>query len=133
MKIKLLNTLILTILLISCNSRTKHNSPKKSENENYVCGTNSSQPPEEFKLNCGTCHLKSKNTTGPKLEYILTRVPSEKWFDDYVRNEDSLAKSGDKYFVKIQNYSPCHNCHHFKNLTDVELKIIKNYLSEISD
>ena len=133
MKIKQLLFLILTLCLISCNSRTKHNSPKKSENENFVCGTNSPQPPKEFKYNCGTCHLKSKNTTGPKLEYILTRVPSEKWFDDYVRNEDSLAKSGDKYITEIQNYSPCHNCHNFKNLTVGELKIIKDYLSEISN
>ncbi len=133
MKIKELRILILILCLISCNSRPKRNSPKKSENVDFVCGTNSPQPPEEFKNNCGTCHLKSKNTTGPKLENILKKVPSEKWFDEYVRNEDSLAKTGDKYILKIQNYSPCHNCHNFKNLTDMELKIIKDYLSEISN
>lgn len=133
MKIKELGILILILCLISCNSRPKRNSPKKSENVDFVCGTNSPQPPEEFKSNCSACHLKSKNTTGPKLEYILTRVPSEKWFDEYVRNEDSLAKSDYKYILKIQNYSPIHNCHNFKYLTSEELKIIKDYLSEISN
>lgn len=133
MKIKELGILVLILCLISCYSRPKRNSPKKSENVDFVCGTNSHQPPEEFKSNCGTCHFKERAFSGPKLEYILTRVPSEKWFDGYVRNEDSLANSGDKYILKIQNYSPIHNCHNFKYLTNEELKIIKDYLSEISD
>ncbi|MBI2269146.1 MAG: c-type cytochrome [Bacteroidetes bacterium] len=55
-----------------------------------------------FKQNCAVCHrLDATKLTGPGLAGIATRVPSEKWLFDWVKNNEKLKKSGDAYATKI--------------------------------
>lgn len=55
-----------------------------------------------FKQNCAVCHrLDATKLTGPGLAGIATRVPSEKWLFDWVKNNEKVKKSGDAYAAKI--------------------------------
>lgn len=118
---------ILLFLVISCNSKSKTTCVTKTPLP--TCGENPSPPePAVFKAKCATCHFYNKNSTGPKLQGVLNRVPSENWFDTFVRNEDSLAKSKDPYTLKIQEWSELDGNHRFNELSIQGLKQIKEYL-----
>lgn len=57
-----------------------------------------------FKQNCAACHSMGTNKlTGPGLEGIMSRVPSEKWLFDWVKNNKAMVAAGDAYAVKIFN------------------------------
>ncbi|MDF2438737.1 MAG: cytochrome c2 [Bacteroidota bacterium] len=57
-----------------------------------------------FKQNCAVCHTLGKNKlTGPGLEGIMTRVPSEKWLFDWIKNNKAMIAAGDAYAVKVFN------------------------------
>jgi cytochrome c2 len=57
-----------------------------------------------FRANCAVCHSLGKNVlTGPGLEGIMTRVPSEKWLFDWIKNNKAMVASGDAYAVKVFN------------------------------
>ena len=87
------------------------------------------QIPQVFSAKCATCHTLDKNLTGPGLKHVLKRVPSENWFDQFVRNEDSLMRAGDDYTLEIQQWSPVAYKHQNSQLTDEQLNEIKAYLS----
>ncbi len=71
-----------------------------------------------------------KDVTGPKLYRILDRVPNEDWFDNFIRNEDSLVAIGDSHAVEIQHWSVVDGHHYFKEITDKQLTEIKEYLDQ---
>jgi cytochrome c2 len=55
-----------------------------------------------FKANCAVCHsLKTNVVTGPGLEGVMSRVPSEKWLFDWIKNNKAMVASGDQYANKI--------------------------------
>lgn len=55
-----------------------------------------------FKQNCAVCHrLDGTKLTGPGLAGVATRVPSEKWLFDWIKNNEKVKKSGDAYAAKI--------------------------------
>jgi len=57
-----------------------------------------------FKQNCAVCHSLGKNKlTGPGLEGVMTRVPSEKWLHDWIKNNKAMIAAGDAYAVKVFN------------------------------
>jgi cytochrome c2 len=57
-----------------------------------------------FKQNCAVCHSLGKNKlTGPGLEGIMSRVPSEKWLLDWIKNSSAMVAAGDAYAVKVFN------------------------------
>lgn len=83
-----------------------------------------------FALNCATCHSLGQNTiTGPGMQGIMTRIPSEEWFIKYVKNNDALAKSGDPYAIKINQFDvsamPL-----FTNLSDEVIKSIISFIKK---
>ena len=83
-----------------------------------------------FAQNCATCHSLGKNTiTGPGMQGIMTRVPSEEWFINYVKNNDALVKSGDAYAVKIAAFNPSQMTT-FTNLSDNEIKSIISFIKK---
>ena len=56
-----------------------------------------------FKTNCATCHTFGRDMTGPDLEAVSDRVPSEQWLKDWIKNNQALIASGDKYANKLYN------------------------------
>lgn len=86
--------------------------------------------PQVFSANCATCHMFDKNGTGPALQHVLKRVPNEAWFDNFVRNEDSLTQVNDPYTLEIQKWSVVRGNHAFSELTDAQLSEIKEYFSQ---
>lgn len=55
-----------------------------------------------FKQNCAVCHkMTSQKLTGPGLEGVMGRVPSEKWLFDWIKDNEKLRKGGDGYANKI--------------------------------
>lgn len=107
--------------------------PKKKETDNF-CGTaginDNQNQPSIFKAKCAACHMYDKNSTGPKLKGVLNKVPNEEWFDEFVRNEDSLLKTKNEYALKINEWSTVDGNHNFKELTVVHLAEIKKYLMQ---
>jgi cytochrome c2 len=57
-----------------------------------------------FKQNCAVCHrLDATKLTGPGLAGVASRVPSDKWLFDWVKNNEKVKKSGDTYAAKINS------------------------------
>jgi len=129
---KLFFLILSSILLFSCLNNKK---PVKAEE--FYCGVEDDKTynidsginqPDVYKRKCASCHLVTKDMTGPKLEGVLDKIPSEKWFELYIKNEDSLLKNGDKYANKISNFSKVNNVHNFNDLTTDEINILKKYI-----
>jgi cytochrome c2 len=57
-----------------------------------------------FKQNCAVCHSMGTNKlTGPGLEGVMSRVPSEQWMHDWIKNNKAMVAAGDQYAVKVFN------------------------------
>jgi cytochrome c2 len=77
---------------------------------------------------CASCHnASSKNSTGPGLMGVLNRIPGGDWKYEFVRNADSIIKSGDAYAnAKFVEYNKSPHTR-FPNLTNEEIDLILNY------
>jgi cytochrome c2 len=85
---------------------------------------------ELFRRNCSPCHnASSKPSTGPGLMEVLGRIPSREWAYAFVRNADSVIKSGDAYANAI--YRQYHKSRQpkFPKLTNKEIDAILDYLN----
>ena len=129
---KLFFLIVSSIFLFSC-----LNNKKPAKAEEFYCGVEDDKTynidsginqPDVYKRKCASCHLVTKDMTGPKLEGVLDKIPSEKWFELYIKNEESLLKNGDKYANKISNFSKVNNVHNFNDLTTDEINILKKYI-----
>jgi mono/diheme cytochrome c family protein len=49
-----------------------------------------------FVRNCAPCHATGKSVTGPDLAYI-GRLRDKKWMYDFIRNNQNVLRSGDRY------------------------------------
>lgn len=82
-----------------------------------------------YKQNCAVCHkLDDKKLTGPGLKGVFQRVPSEKWFIDWVLNNDKLTKSGDAYAVKISQFDASQMTIFEGQLSEDDVKAIAAYV-----
>lgn len=123
---------LLAIGLLSC-----HEEPRQ-----FVCGTCEKQMHDTamlndskncngktlFKAYCASCHTSTtKKTTGPGLQGVLDRIPGGNWKYEFIRNADSVIKSGDGYAVaKFEEYN--HTQHtRFPNLANEEIDAILEY------
>jgi cytochrome c2 len=83
-----------------------------------------------FNGNCSSCHnLSSKMSTGPGLMGVLDRIPSHEWAYAFIRNADSLVRSGDAYANKL--YSEYNYISHpkFPKLSKDEINDLLDYCS----
>ena len=81
-----------------------------------------------FIAKCSACHnASSKRSTGPGLRDVLSRIPSREWAYAFIRNADSVIKSGDAYAVKIWNESEKAPHTLFPTLTKREINLILEY------
>ena len=124
--------IIISSLIFSC-----LNKKKTAKTDEYFCGVKDDQifnidsgenQPEIYKRKCASCHLINKDATGPKLIGVLDRIPNQKWFELYIKNEDSLLKNGDNYANEISKFSEVNNIHNFNDLTTEEINTLKKYI-----
>lgn len=82
-----------------------------------------------FKQNCASCHtITTKKLTGPGLEGVFTRVPSEEWAINWVKNSSAVIASGDAYGNKIFNEYNKTQMTPFEFLSDEEILAIFDYI-----
>ncbi|MBO9634575.1 MAG: cytochrome c, partial [Chitinophagaceae bacterium] len=77
-----------------------------------------------FQDNCGTCHRVDKDVTGPALKGIEDRVKDKKLLHAWIRNNQAVLASGDKYFNDLfqkWNKTPMNV---FPSITDEEIDAI---------
>lgn len=83
-----------------------------------------------FQDNCATCHGVFKDLTGPALKGIEDRVKDKKLLHAWIKNNQAVLASGDKYFNELfvkWNKTPMNV---FPNLGDDEIEAILKYVRE---
>ncbi|QEC41297.1 c-type cytochrome [Pseudobacter ginsenosidimutans] len=83
-----------------------------------------------FQDNCATCHSVVKDLTGPKLQGIEDRVKDKKLLHEWIRNNQKVLASGNKYFNDLflqWNKTPMNV---FPAMTDEEIEAILKYVRE---
>lgn len=85
-----------------------------------------------FKQNCAVCHSLGKNKlTGPGLEGVMSRVPSEDWLKKWVKNNKALIASGDAYANKVFNENNKADMTVFAStLSDEEIAAVVTYIKD---
>ncbi len=82
---------------------------------------------ELFNANCAPCHKADKDLVGPALHGVMERWPDKKLLYSWIRNNEDVLKSGNKYandlYKKWGSRMPL-----FTKLTDDEIKAILSYL-----
>ncbi len=82
-----------------------------------------------FKQNCAVCHTITKQKlTGPGLEGVVSRVPSEAWMLKWIKNNQDVIKGGDAYAKKILAENNGAQMTVFADLKDEEIKAIIAYV-----
>lgn len=82
-----------------------------------------------FKQNCAVCHTMGTNKlTGPGLEGVFSRVPSEDWMHKWIKNNQALIKSGDAYAKKIYADNGGAQMTVFEDLSDDQIKAIMGFM-----
>ena len=106
------------------------------ETEQLGCGVVDTFPSKEiknpyvFNARCATCHHFYKNGTGPKMEDILDRIPSEEWLRNYITNEDSLIEAKDEYALKAAQWSPVRGVHNHADLSKQDLDTLIKFITQ---
>mgnify|MGYP001206778766 CR=1 FL=1 len=86
-----------------------------------------------FQQNCASCHAVHKDLTGPKLAGIEERVPDKKLLYDWIRNNQAVLKSGNKYFNDLYNQWNKTPMNPFPNLSDEEIGAIISYINSVPE
>lgn len=86
---------------------------------------------ELYSQNCATCHKIHTNATGPALKDV-TKRRTEAWLIKWIRNSQSLIKSGDPIAVKLYNDWNQIAMNSFPDFTDQDIKDILAYIDEES-
>jgi len=81
-----------------------------------------------FKDNCAVCHSLGKETvTGPGLEGVMKRVPSEEWMLKWIKNNVALTATGETYAVKISAFDASVMTT-FPTMPDADIKAVIEYI-----
>ncbi|ULQ55539.1 c-type cytochrome [Flavihumibacter rivuli] len=83
-----------------------------------------------FQQNCASCHAVNKNLTGPALAGIEERVPDKKLLYAWIRNNQAVLQTGNKYFNDLYNQYNKAAMNLFPNLTDGEIAAIITYVNK---
>lgn len=83
-----------------------------------------------FKVNCSRCHTIGKGAlTGPDLKDVHSRVPSEEWMFNWIKNNKKMLAAGDAHAVKIYNENKQQAMDVFEGIiSDDEIKAIMAYI-----
>ncbi|MDG1330819.1 MAG: cytochrome c [Crocinitomicaceae bacterium] len=86
--------------------------------------------PGVFKANCATCHNFHKDGTGPKMNGVLERSPSEEWLITFITNQDSLIEIEDKYTLEVMERKPTKWAHDYNDLEKKDLDTLMSYITQ---
>lgn len=82
-----------------------------------------------FQSNCASCHAVKKALTGPALMGIEERVPDKKLLYAWIRNNQAVLATGNKYFTDLYNQHNKTAMNLFPNLTDGEIGAMLAYIN----
>jgi cytochrome c551/c552 len=86
-----------------------------------------------FQANCASCHHPTKVVIGPALKGVDQRVTDRKLLHSWIRNNNAVLASGNKYFNELFlqfNKTPMNP---FPNMTDGEIDAILKYVDSYSE
>ncbi|MGB0870728.1 MAG: c-type cytochrome [Flavobacteriales bacterium] len=122
---------ILIILLFFNFAQAKHIQANEKNKNSWFCGVqDSAESARVFKSHCASCHSLNKRLIGPKLRGVLDRVPSEKWFDTFVRYEQVLWDNNDPYIIKLHQADTNFTWDHNFNYSQRDIDELKAYLKQ---
>lgn len=81
-----------------------------------------------FQSNCASCHNPIKDATGPALQGVSGRVPSQEWLYDWIHNSAALIADGDKYANNIYKEWGMTAMTAFPSLSEEEIDAIIDYV-----
>ena len=81
-----------------------------------------------FQSNCASCHNPLKVVTGPALKGVSSRVPDKKLLHAWIKNNNAVLASGNKYFVDLYNQYGKTPMNTFPGLADPEIDAIIKYV-----
>ncbi len=82
-----------------------------------------------FQSNCASCHAVKKNLTGPALAGVEERVGDKKLLHEWIRNNQKVLASGNKYFSDLYNQWNKTPMNVFPSLTDAEIDAMLAYIN----
>src|SRR5690606_15847984 len=83
-----------------------------------------------FQGNCAACHQVIRESTGPALAGIEERVPDRQLLHDWIRNNQKVLATGDKYFNDLYlkyNKTPMNL---FNGWSDADIENILAYVKD---
>lgn len=83
-----------------------------------------------FSQNCTASHALQKQLIGPALIGIDRRVPDRKLLYQWIKNSESVLKSGNLYFVDLYNRFDKISMNKFPNLSNSDIDHILEYIKE---
>ncbi|HEV3251733.1 MAG TPA: cytochrome c, partial [Puia sp.] len=81
-----------------------------------------------FQTNCANCHNPIKQVTGPALKGVTERVPDKKLLYSWIKNNQAVLASGNKYFTDLYNQFSKTPMNAFPGLGDPEIAAILKYV-----
>jgi cytochrome c2 len=82
-----------------------------------------------FQTNCAQCHSPFIKVTGPALKGVTTRVTDQKLLYSWIRNNQAVLKTGNKYFTDLFNEYAKTPMNVFGDaLSDKDIAAILNYV-----
>lgn len=82
-----------------------------------------------FQANCASCHGVGKALVGPALMGVEERVPDKKLLHAWIRNNQAVLATGNKYFTDLFAQYNKAAMNLFPNFTDAEIDAILTYVS----
>lgn len=98
---------------------------------NYASAQDLAAGKSLFQNKCASCHHPLKESTGPALKGMDTRVPSKEWLYSWVKNSSAMVASGDKYAVEIYEKYKKSVMTSFTDLTNEEIDNIVAYVNSV--
>ncbi len=81
-----------------------------------------------FQANCAQCHNPLRVVTGPALQGVTSRVPDSNLLHAWIKNNQTVLASGNKYFNNLFNQYNKTAMNLFPTLQDKEIDAILNYV-----
>jgi cytochrome c2 len=81
-----------------------------------------------FQANCAQCHNPIRVVTGPALQGVTSRVPDSNLLHAWIKNNQTVLASGNKYFNNLFNEYNKTAMNLFPTLKDNEIDAILNYV-----
>ena len=86
-----------------------------------------------FQANCAACHHPLKVVTGPALKGIDQRVTDKKLLYSWIKNNQAVLATGNKYFNDLYAQYNKTAMNIFPNLSDAEIDAIIKYVDNYAD